>query len=200
MLGGIAPTVGDPGTWPVTCDDAAHQPPTIPARHPPDQIAGTNSYCHYVGMPDLSDSVTIEAPVETVYAMVSDLPRMGEWSPENRGAIWRSKTAGPALGATFIGHNKAGWLRWPTQGRVTAADPGREFAFEIYFGPIPVAVWAYEFSPADDGVTVTETWTDRRPTWLKPMMDAPFRAPRTELNARGIRKTLANLKRAAETT
>jgi hypothetical protein len=151
------------------------------------------------GMPDLSESVHINAPANAVYDLVSDLPRMGEWSPENQGAIWRGSAKGPALGATFIGHNKAGLLRWPTQGRVTTADPGREFAFEIYFGPIPVAVWAYEFSPADDGVTVTETWTDRRPSWLRPMMDAAFRAPRTELNARGIRKTLANLKRAAET-
>jgi uncharacterized protein YndB with AHSA1/START domain len=150
------------------------------------------------GMPDLSESVTIAAPADTVYSMVSDLPRMGEWSPENRGANWRGKRAGPVLGATFIGHNKAGWLRWPTQGRVTAADPGHEFAFEVYFGPLPVAYWEYRFDGDAATVTVTESWTDRRPSWLKPVMDAAFRAPRTALNARGIRKTLANLKAAAE--
>jgi hypothetical protein len=149
-------------------------------------------------MPDLSESVTIDAPAETVYAMVSDLPRMGEGSPENRGAIWHGSPKGPALGARFIGHNKSGWLRWPTQGRITVADPGREFAFEVYFGAIPVAHWQYEFVPANSGVTVTESWTDRRPSWLKPVMDGIFRTPRTELNTRGIRKTLANLKAAAE--
>lgn len=141
----------------------------------------------------------INAPASELYSMVSDLPRMREWSPENRGAYWLDKVRGPALGARFVGHNKSGWRRWPTQGRVTAADPGRLFAFEIYFGPLPVALWEYDFAAADDGgVTVTESWTDRRPAGLKPLLDAIFRASRAELNAHGIHQTLTKLRVAAE--
>ena len=34
-------------------------------------------------------SIEIQASPEAIYALVSDLPRMGEWSPECRGATWR---------------------------------------------------------------------------------------------------------------
>lgn len=36
---------------------------------------------------DVSVSREINAPAEHVYGMVSDLARMGEWSPENAGGM-----------------------------------------------------------------------------------------------------------------
>jgi polyketide cyclase/dehydrase/lipid transport protein len=33
-------------------------------------------------------SIEIHASPEAVYDLVSDLPRMGEWSPENIGGEW----------------------------------------------------------------------------------------------------------------
>jgi uncharacterized protein YndB with AHSA1/START domain len=36
----------------------------------------------------VSVSVEIKAPVAKVWAMITDLPRMGEWSPENQGGEW----------------------------------------------------------------------------------------------------------------
>jgi len=36
-------------------------------------------------------SIEIHASPEAVYALVSDLPRMGEWSPENIGGEWQKK-------------------------------------------------------------------------------------------------------------
>ncbi|MEO6700034.1 MAG: SRPBCC family protein [Jatrophihabitantaceae bacterium] len=157
-------------------------------------------------MPDLSESIPIRAAAATVYEMVSDLPRMGEWSPENRGARWLGSRAErphrPALGDRFVGHNRAGLLRWSTAGRVTVADPGREFGFEVSFGPLPVAHWHYRFSDTSDpdgpSCTVTESWTERRPAAIRPVLDALFRARRADLNARGIHRTLVNLKQAAE--
>ena len=79
-----------------------------------------------------SCSVVIEAPAERIYELVSDLPRMGDWSPECRQVEWLDRSTGPAVGATFIGHNKggpAGLMKWSRRGRVLMADPGREFAF-----------------------------------------------------------------------
>ena len=35
-------------------------------------------------------SIEIHASPEAVYALVSDLPRMGEWSPENIGGEWQN--------------------------------------------------------------------------------------------------------------
>ena len=46
-------------------------------------------------------SVTQEigAPAEQVWAMVSDVTRMGEWSPESEGAAWLGGATGPQPGA-----------------------------------------------------------------------------------------------------
>ena len=37
-------------------------------------------------------SVDVDAPPEQVFELVSDVTRMGEWSPESTGAEWRSGT------------------------------------------------------------------------------------------------------------
>ncbi len=150
-------------------------------------------------MASLSESVQIQAPAGEVYDLVADLTRMGEWSPENLGARWLGGRSGAEVGARFIGRNRSGLLYWITFGRVMVADPGRELAFEITFGPVQVAYWQYLFTGAEDGsCTVVENWTDRRPAAIRPALDAMFRARREDLNARSISKTLANLKAAAE--
>jgi uncharacterized protein YndB with AHSA1/START domain len=108
-------------------------------------------------MADLTESIAIDAPAPTVYALVSDLPRMGEWSPECTRVTWTSGAVGPAVGARFVGHNRVGAIRWITFGRVVDADPGRRFAFSIHFGPIPISLWAYDFTPTSSGCEITET-------------------------------------------
>ncbi|MFC0622669.1 SRPBCC family protein [Kribbella deserti] len=164
-------------------------------------------------MAQLERSITIQAKPEEVYALVSDLPRMGEWSPECARVTWKSGATGPALGARFIGHNRVGKAQWFTQGVVTKADPARHFAFAIRFGPVPVALWEYTLTPSpglncpaadanspalpSDGCVLTESWTDRRPAPLRLFMDRLF-GPRTRINARGIERTLAALKTTAE--
>lgn len=147
-------------------------------------------------MADLTESIAIDAPAPTVYALVSDLPRMGEWSPECTRATWTSGAVGPAVGARFVGHNRVGAIRWITFGRVVDADPGRRFAFSIHFGPIPVSLWAYDFTPTSSGCEVTETWTDHRPAVLR-LLFRPIFGNRTARNARGIHTTLTRLKTAA---
>jgi len=149
-------------------------------------------------MPDLSESIDINASAQTIYAMVSDLPRMGEWSPENRGARWTRGASGPRVGAKFVGRNKFKKLVWWTQGRVVTADPGCEFTFAVSLGPIKIALWEYHLEPTDTGVRVTETWTERRPKWVIPPLNMVFGEPRTTMNSTGMRKTLENLKKAAE--
>lgn len=145
-------------------------------------------------------SETIAAPAEKLYDMVSDLPRMGEWSPENRGGRWLDGAHGPAAGARFRGNNAHGWRRWSTTVTVTAAEPGRRFAFHVSYGPVGIADWSYEFAPAADaGTTVTQSWTDLRPQLLqlfgKPVTGVGDRAT---YNRQAMRTTLANLKRDAE--
>jgi hypothetical protein len=96
--------------------------------------------------------------------MVSDLPRMGEWSPENQGGRWVDSD-GPAVGAVFRGNNRSGWRRWSTTARVVDCEPGRSFEISVSFAGLPVANWRYEFEDAPGGCRVTESWQDNRAGW-----------------------------------
>lgn len=140
----------------------------------------------------ISRSTTLGAAPDAVYALVSDLPRMGELSPENDGGRWLGGATGPAVGARFKGRNRNGWRRWSTTATVRAADPGREFTFEVAFWGIPVSRWSYRIEPAGEGCTLTETWTDRRPAWFKgPAGLTTGVMDRDTATAEGIEATLA---------
>ncbi|HEY5025996.1 MAG TPA: SRPBCC family protein [Acidimicrobiales bacterium] len=148
-------------------------------------------------------SVTLEmaAPAERVWAMVSDLTRMGEWSPENEGSVWLRGATGPHPGAKFSGANRNGKKKWKTAGTVVDAEPGRLFTFRITAVGFKVAEWRYEFEAIPSGCRVTETWIDQRGTIAKtlgtPVSGVPDRAAH---NRATMEKTLERLKAAAEST
>jgi Polyketide cyclase / dehydrase and lipid transport len=151
-------------------------------------------------MADVRESLAVAATADTVYDLVADLPRMGEWSPECERVTWRGGATCAERGAQFLGHNRAGSIRWMTQGEVVTAERGRHLAFEIRFGPLKVARWEYFIVPDDadpTSCTVVEEWTDRRPPWYAAPADKAF-GSRAKTNHRGMETTLANLKRAAE--
>lgn len=101
----------------------------------------------------------IAAPPEAVYAAISDVTRMGEWSQECHACEWHDGVDGPAVGATFDGHNRHGDHEWTTQGTVIEADPGRAFAFECSMFDFHFSTWGYRIEPTATGSRVTE-WTD----------------------------------------
>jgi uncharacterized protein YndB with AHSA1/START domain len=107
-------------------------------------------------------SRVIEAPAETVYDLVSDVTRMGDYSPENTGAVWLDGATGPVVGARFKGTNRLGSLTWSTKPTITAADRGRLFAFEV--PGRTGSTWTYRFEPVGDGVRVTECMRQDRAT------------------------------------
>jgi hypothetical protein len=96
----------------------------------------------------------VAAPPERVYDVVSDVTRMGEWSPETVKCEWLDGASGPAVGARFKGSNKRGLARWSTKPRVVAAEPGREFAFVVD----DLTKWSYRFEPDGDGCRVVESF------------------------------------------
>ena len=153
--------------------------------------------------PDATASVAVQAPADLVYAMVSDVPRMPEWAVECEHNSWLGRDGGPRVGARFRGHNHKGLFHWWTTATVTAADPGRRFAFRVTSLGLPVAAWAYDIEPTPDGCVVTEsTWY--QVSWVHRHLTAPVvtatpnRAQRTEANQRNIERTLDLLKTAAE--
>jgi uncharacterized protein YndB with AHSA1/START domain len=111
---------------------------------------------------DVSASRDIAAPVSKVWAMVADLARMGEWSPENRGGRWLNGASGPAQGVVFRGVNRRGPLRWSTRVTIDECVADRALEFSVTFGLSKVARWRYEFEETHAGCTVTESWVDAR--------------------------------------
>ncbi len=93
-------------------------------------------------------------PPEVLYDLVSDVRRMGEWSPECRRCEWIDESTGPAVGARFKGNNAHGLARWSTTTKVVAAEPGREFAFVTTHLGRDMTKWSYRFEPASNGTTV----------------------------------------------
>jgi uncharacterized protein YndB with AHSA1/START domain len=141
----------------------------------------------------------IAASPEALYDMVSDVTRMGSWSPETTSARWLGGADRPAPGARFKGANKHGWRRWHTTCTVVAAEPGRRFSFDVGFGPLPISQWSYEFVADGDGCRVVETWNDRRPGWMirtSPVMMGV--SDRPGHNRAGMEATLSRLRTAAE--
>ena len=80
---------------------------------------------------DVSVSRDVAASADAVWEMVSDLPRMAEWSPENEGGAWIKGATGPAPGAAFRGSNRHGGKSWKTIAKVVHAEPGRRFSFRV---------------------------------------------------------------------
>jgi hypothetical protein len=115
---------------------------------------------------DVTVSKDVAAPPEVVWEMVTDLPRMGEWSPESQGGHWRDGVEKPAVGARFTGSNRNGLFRWKTNATVVEMMPRTVFSFDVSVLGIAVSNWRYEIEPTDSGCTVTETWTDHRARWF----------------------------------
>jgi hypothetical protein len=149
----------------------------------------------------VSRSVEIAADSEAVWALISDLPRMGEFSPENQGGRWRGGATGPAVGAEFVGVNRNGLRRWYTKVRVVKCQPGRLFTFDVRtpFG-MRVSRWSYEITPTNAGCRLTENWYWVG-VWFSRKVFGPTvtgRADRADYSARSIEHTLAAVKAVAE--
>jgi len=104
----------------------------------------------------VSESIHIAADPGSVYDLIADVSAVGRFSPEATGALGAGERL--AVGDTFWGTNRRGPWIWVTRCRVTSADRGRAFAFDVDFGPLPVSSWSYEVVATAEGCTVTETW------------------------------------------
>lgn len=152
----------------------------------------------------VSESVLVSTSPQTAYEAISDVSRMGEWSPECTGAdvgVEGSAT----VGTRFRGTNRRGWARWATQCTVVAAEPGNRFAFEVRAAGGPVARWEYGFDEEADGTRITESWTDRRRGFhgsLISLVGLVFvrTTDRPAHNRKMMRATLQSVKRRLEGT
>ena len=141
----------------------------------------------------------IKASPEAVWNAITDITRMGEWSPECHTCEWKDDAKGPAVGARFIGHNRNGEKEWSTEAEITECVPNEKFAFDGVFGDLRFATWAYLIEPTADGCRVTETWDDGRPDEvLEITTQISGVADRATHNRKGMEQTLERLAAAVE--
>jgi hypothetical protein len=102
------------------------------------------------GKADVTESVDIAADADAVYRLITDLPTMAEVAAETTSMAW-VQGDGARPGATFKGTNSNGGKSWTTKCTVTAADPGKVFAFDVRSAVIPVAHWRYDIVSTGEG-------------------------------------------------
>jgi hypothetical protein len=147
-----------------------------------------------------SDSIVVDTDPDTLYALVSDVTNMGQWSPQCKECWWEDEDGSPVAGAWFKGRNEASGRVWETRSQVMVAEPGREFVWEVNGGWVR---WGFTLDPVDGGTRLTQSWE------FLPAGIAGFHerwgdqvekqiAYREKSAKTGIPETLAAIKRSAE--
>ena len=130
-----------------------------------------------------------------MWELISDITRMGEWSPETYRARWLDGATGPAVGVRFRGYNRRPFLqRWSTTPTIRVCDPERGLAFALGIRDHDFVVWRYRLEPAGTGTDVIESVTVRG--WALYGLLRPRRRERQLVE--GMQETLRRIKAAAE--
>jgi hypothetical protein len=144
-------------------------------------------------------SIRVDAPIEQVWGLVSDVTRIGEFSPETFEARWTRGSTGPEEGAFFKGHvkrNGVGPTYWSLC-TVTRCVPEEVFEFAVGTADLKLTNWGYELERDGDGTRVTEYYRieSSLPMRVYWTVLGPLRG---RTNERGMRTTLARMKAVLE--
>ena len=148
------------------------------------------------------ESLRMDASLEEVWALVSDVTRIGEFSPETFEARWRRGSTGPGGRGQVQGAREA-QRRRPD---VLVGLPGHRVRAERAVrvrgrggraDGRPVNRWGYRLAPDADGTVVTEYFQlgsalPMKAYWL---VLGPLRS---RTNHRGMRTTLERMKAVVE--
>lgn len=100
----------------------------------------------------ITASVHVDASPEAVWAAVSDVRRMPEWSPECRRVVVLGPAGAVGVGTRFLGVNRRGWAVWPTISTVVRHEQDRAVAWKVRQS---AATWTYELEPDGSGTRLT---------------------------------------------
>ena len=149
-----------------------------------------------------SESIEINASPETVWSLVTDMERYGEWSSENTGGYWRKNEDGVPgtgeVGAEFVGINRRGDDEWKALVEIIVREENKAFAFVTGGSAMNLIHWRYDIEPTESGTTLTESWALMN---LSPLMiehgdeEIQYRAANAK---ESITATLKGMKAAAE--
>ncbi|MFE3293404.1 SRPBCC family protein [Rhodococcus sp. NPDC059234] len=99
----------------------------------------------------LEASIEIDSTPEAVWKVVSDLARMGRWSPQCKKMVIFGGDV--THGTRTFNINKKGPLVWPTSAKVIRFEPNTAIAWRVVENH---TIWTYELEPTATGTKVTE--------------------------------------------
>lgn len=102
----------------------------------------------------ITGSIEIDAPPSAVWTVVSDLKRMGEWSPQCRRMIVRGGEV--REGTTTLNINRQGMLFWPTRSKVKELVPNERLSFRVLENG---TIWTFELEETERGTKLLESRT-----------------------------------------
>jgi hypothetical protein len=141
----------------------------------------------------------MRAVPDEVWALVSDVTRIGEFSPETFEAVWTHGATGPAVGARFKGHvkrNGVGPTYW-SPCTVTRCEENEVFEFAVGLDGNALTTWGYRLNAEGDGTRVTEYFR-LTPKWYLRGYWIVLGRLRGRTNERGMRTTLEKMKAVVE--
>ncbi|WIM85980.1 SRPBCC family protein [Candidatus Mycobacterium wuenschmannii] len=101
--------------------------------------------------PLLQAQVDVDAPVSAVWALISDLRRMPQWSPQCR---WMRPLGALRPGTRTLNLNRRNLLVWPTTSTVVELVPEQKLAFRVNLNN---TIWSYELQPIPNGTRLIES-------------------------------------------
>jgi uncharacterized protein YndB with AHSA1/START domain len=101
--------------------------------------------------PLLQAQIDINAPVSTVWGLISDLRRMPEWSPQCR---WMKPFGSLRPGTRTLNLNRRNRMLWPTTCTVVDVVPDTKLAFRVDTNR---TIWSYELESTGEGARLTES-------------------------------------------
>lgn len=145
----------------------------------------------------LEASIDINASPQDVWAIIADLQRMGEWSPQCK----KMKVIGGTVreGAKTLNINRKGLLVWPTTAKVVRFEPNKSVAFRIAENR---TIWSYNIEATETGTKLTErreapTGTSQVSQFLVKTVFGGNDSFEVEL-VKGMNATLERVKKEAE--
>lgn len=153
-------------------------------------------------------SIRIERRPEEVWDLITDVGRIGEFSPETVGAEWLDGASGPEVGARFQGKNKFAMFEWSRVCTVDESESPTRFGYKVgdRFDGSPTGRWSFELAADGEATIVVQRYVHDP----KGRSGTRLHAERDEAQAReivgrrknlvehGMRTTLAAMKQALE--
>ncbi len=112
----------------------------------------------YADTPTVAAQTYIEAPLERVWPLVSDIHLMPGLSAELQEVAWLDGATGPAPGHRFTGRNANAYRGpWETVSTVIECDEPRCFAWAVGDPGHPMSTWRFTLRPDGAGTLLEQS-------------------------------------------